>query len=45
MAAPRIRHPLFWLVARATDKELSPADVVCHESLSGLLKHYERRAA
>ena len=24
---------------------LSPADVICHESLGGLLKHYERRAA
>jgi len=25
--------------------EVKPADLVCHERLSGLLKHYERKAA
>jgi hypothetical protein len=35
---PSARQPV-------TETPVDPAEVVCHEFLGGLLKHYERRAA
>jgi hypothetical protein len=39
----RFVHPLLLLIVRFTNKEL--AQVTCHDSLGGLLKHHERIAA